>query len=150
MDIYNKDTSLDYSDLEQLLKEKRFQEADQLTQKKLIQLAGIDNRQWLYFTDINKIPKMDLQAIDQLWRIHSLDKFGFSIQRKLWLKVDKNWDIFLENIGWILNKKTHCRYPEEFTWNIQGPVGHLPLFNQLRGSHTLYALFQHPAWEDNL
>jgi hypothetical protein len=148
INTYSQDTNLDYSDLEQLLIEKKFQEADQLTQRKLIQLAGLENRQWLYFTDIGKIPKKDLQVIDKLWRIYSLEKFGFSIQRNIWLKLDKDWDAFLAKIGWTLKKKTPCRYPVEFIWNTKGPKGHLPLFNQLRGSQTLFALFQHSAWEE--
>nr|YP_010330222.1 hypothetical protein MW505_pgp059 [Porphyridium aerugineum]UNJ17938.1 hypothetical protein [Porphyridium aerugineum] len=145
---YKTEKHLDYSDLEKLLIESRFQEADKLTQIKLIKLAGLDNRQWLYFTDIPKIPIKDLKTIDTLWRLYSFDKFGFSIQRSIWFKLNKDWDAFLDNIGWTLKNKTPCRYPIEFIWNTNGPKGHLPLFNQLRGSQSLSALFQHPAWDD--
>jgi len=136
-----------YLDLEQLLIEKNFLDADILTQKKLIQLADIDNREWLYFSDIKKIPSEDLIIIDKLWSIYSSNKFGFSIQRNLWLSVNKDWSQLWKNIGWEIDNKM-CRYPNEFIWDTTAPKGHLPLFNQLRGIQVLSALFNHPVWGD--
>nr|YP_010337911.1 hypothetical protein MW591_pgp119 [Timspurckia oligopyrenoides]UNJ17496.1 hypothetical protein [Timspurckia oligopyrenoides] len=140
--------NIDYSDLQTLLIKKQFLEADKMTQVKLKELAGLDDREWLYFTDIQKIPSADLATIDKLWRIHSLDRFGFSIQRNIWLKANRDWDKLWGAIGWQINNNL-CRYPNEFVWNINGPRGHLPLFNQLRGVQTLSALFNHQIWKDS-
>nr|ARO91086.1 conserved hypothetical plastid protein [Flintiella sanguinaria] len=139
--------NIDYYDLQKLLVEKKFQEADQITQTKLRQLADLKNREWLYFTDVQKIPSIDLNTIDKLWRIHSLDKFGFSIQRRIWLQFNKDWNALWNNIGWQTNNNP-CRYPNEFVWDVTGPKGHLPLFNQLRGVQVLSALFKHELWKN--
>nr|YP_010925729.1 hypothetical protein RMC01_pgp196 [Neoporphyra seriata]WKD83961.1 hypothetical protein [Neoporphyra seriata] len=141
--------NMDYTDLQVLLTKQDLLKADQLTQQKLIQLAGVNaqNRNWLYFTDIKKIPAQDLQTIDKLWHTHSKGKFGLFIQRQIWLSVEKDWERFWQKIGWEINH-IPCRYPDEFQWNSCGPSGHLPLFNQLRGVQVLSALFNHKAWED--
>nr|YP_010925517.1 hypothetical protein RMC00_pgp197 [Neoporphyra dentata]WKD83749.1 hypothetical protein [Neoporphyra dentata] len=138
-----------YKDLQVLLTQQNLLKADQLTKQKLIQLAGVNaqNRNWLYFTDIKKIPAQDLQTIDKLWHTHSKGKFGLFIQRQIWLSVEKDWGKFWQKIGWEVDH-IPCRYPDEFQWNSYGPRGHLPLFNQLRGVQVLSALFNHKAWED--
>ena len=147
--IFKDTLKIDYQPLQELLIQKKFKEADQLTQKYLCQLAGLDNyskRQWLYFTDIPLIPSEDLYNIDLLWRLYSQSKFGFSIQRKIWKIHHCNWNQLWEKIGWT-NEGVPCRYPEEFTWTIDAPAGHLPLFNQLRGMQVLSSLFEHIIWQ---
>lgn len=139
-------SNTNYHDLQQLLIKKEFLKADLLTQQKLKELAKLQGREWLYFTDIKKVPSADLQIIDKLWRIHSLDKFGFSIQRNLWLSVNKNWKQLWNKIGWEVDSQA-LRYPNEFIWDINAPKGHLPLFNQLRGVHVLAELFNHKTWD---
>lgn len=141
---------IDYSILQKLLLEKQFQQADQLTQAKLCELSQAVNqhsRSWLYFTDISSLPSIDLQTIDQLWQVHSKGLFGVSVQRRIWLANNTNWDKFWNKIGWKIDNVA-CRYPQEFIWNINAPAGHLPLFNQLRGVQVLAALFDHPVWLD--
>nr|YP_009370206.1 conserved hypothetical plastid protein [Bulboplastis apyrenoidosa]ARO90695.1 conserved hypothetical plastid protein [Bulboplastis apyrenoidosa] len=144
---FNSSYDINYDKLHLLLIEQKFQEADKLTQNKLCKLANIpnQNRTWLYFTDIKKLPGQDLQHIDQLWNIYSKGKFGFSIQKKIWLQSNKDWNQLWINLGWQINNKL-CRYPSEFIWEINAPNGHLPLFNQLRGVRSLEYLFDHPAW----
>nr|YP_009295864.1 hypothetical protein Schim_118 [Schimmelmannia schousboei]AOM64799.1 hypothetical protein Schim_118 [Schimmelmannia schousboei] len=139
---------IDYQPLQELLISQQFQAADKLTQIHLCTLAGLNNsnsRNWLYFTDIALLPSEDLATIDLLWRIYSRGKFGFSVQRKIWLANDCNWEKLWNSIGWKHNGVA-CRYPEEFIWEINAPKGHLPLFNQLRGVQVLLALFQHIVW----
>lgn len=134
-----------YQPLQKLLIYKKFQEADKLTQQQLCKLAGLNinnSRNWLYFTDISLLPIEDLYIIDMLWRIYSRGKFGFSIQKKIWKANHCNWEKLWHTIGWKQSGIT-CRYPDEFTWNINAPNGHLPLFNQLRGVQVLFALFEH-------
>lgn len=146
----NSDVDLDYSDLQKLLLKKQFQKADQLTQIKLCQLSQAVNqhsRSWLYFTDIASLPSKDLHTIDQLWQVHSRGLFGVSVQRRIWLANNTNWDKFWNKIGWKIDNVA-CRYPQEFIWDINAPAGHLPLFNQLRGVQVLAALFDHPVWLD--
>nr|AYR06361.1 hypothetical protein [Renouxia sp.] len=141
---------IDYMPLQHSLIHENFQHADRLTHLYLCELAGLNkttDRKWLYFTDILGLPSEDLRTIDMLWKIHSKGKFGFSIQRHIWLSNNQNWDKLWHKIGWKTNN-TSLRYPNEFIWDTTAPIGHLPLFNQLRGVQVLYSLFEHPAWEN--
>jgi hypothetical protein len=141
-------SNLDYSSLQQLLIEGDFQAADRVTLQKLCELAGATavQRKWLYFTEVESLPILDLQTINTLWLIYSEGKFGFSVQRELWLAVGRNWEKLWAKIGWK-NGNNWTRYPDGFTWSLDAPVGHLPLSNQLRGNRVIAALFSHPAWE---
>lgn len=146
------DRGIDYQPLQDLLIEQDFQEADRISNLKLCELAGETalTRQWLYFTEVNRFPVIDLQTVDRLWRIYSEGKFGFSVQRKIWLSTGQDFNKLWEKINWKKGN-TWTRYPHEFTWNMTAPVGHLPLSNQLRGVRVIDALFAHPVWtQDDL
>ncbi len=138
---------IDYLPLQQLLAAGEFQAADKLTTEKLCELAGTDaiQRKWIYFTEVEQLPQTDLQTIDALWKLHSEGKFGFSIQREIWMGTGKNWEKLWVKIGWK-NGNTWTRYPGSFTWNLTAPPGHLPLSNQLRGVRVMSSLLSHPAW----
>jgi hypothetical protein len=139
--------NLDYQPLQQLLAQQDFQGADVVTLQKLCELAGSAaiERKWLYFTEVENIPVEDLQTIDRLWLVSSEGKFGFSVQRRIWLSVGKNFSQLWTKIDWK-SGNNWTRYPKEFTWNLSAPKGHLPLSNQLRGVRVIDAIFAHPAW----
>jgi hypothetical protein len=139
---------LDLSPLQALLAQQQFEKADQLTSKMMCQLASNDaaTRGWIYFSEIQAIAILDLQAIDQLWSIYSEAKFGFMVQRRLWLSLGKKWEDFWLQIGWKKDG-SFTRYPGGFSWNLKAPKGHLPLSNQIRGNKTIEAIFNHPAWK---
>jgi GUN4-like/ARM-like repeat domain, GUN4-N terminal len=139
---------VDYTRLQKLLAQQQFEAADKLTTEKLCELAGADavKRKWIYFTEVEQLPTIDLQTIDALWLFHSEGKFGFSIQRDLWVGMAKSWDKLWVKIGWK-NGNSWTRYPGSFTWNLTAPKGHLPLSNQLRGVRVMSSLLSHPAWE---
>jgi hypothetical protein len=138
---------IDYTPLQTLLIQQDFQTADCLTLEKLCELAGeaAVKRRWLYFTEVEGFPTTDLQTINTLWLVYSEGKFGFSVQRELWISVGRNWDKLWSLIGWRA-EKNWTRYPQEFTWDLSAPKGHLPLSNQLRGVRVFAALLNHPAW----
>jgi len=138
---------IDYAPLQRLLAEQEFQAADRLTLEKLCELAGSTaiQRKWLYFSEVEKFPVPDLQTVNSLWVVHSQGKFGFSVQRELWLSVGKNWEKLWPKIGWK-SGNSWTRYPNEFTWDLSAPKGHLPLSNQLRGVRVIATLLSHPAW----
>jgi hypothetical protein len=138
---------VNYADLQHLLAEQDFLAADRLTLQKLCELAGAEakQRKWLYFTEIDRIPSQDLETINLLWFLHSQGKFGFSVQRELWLGAGKNWGKLWAKIGWK-EGNNWTRYPQEFIWDLSAPTGHLPLSNQLRGVRVIAALFSHPVW----
>jgi GUN4-like len=139
--------NIDYRWLQTALETQDFQSADDLTRQLLCQLAGeaAIARKWVYFTEIEQFPVSDLQTIDRLWLAHSENKFGFSVQRQIWLGKGKNWDKLWSELGWKTDNNW-TRYPHEFTWDLSAPKGHLPLSNQLRGVRVLAALFAHRVW----
>jgi len=140
---------IDYHPLQQLLAQQDFQESDRLTLQKLCELAGVDaaQRKWLFFTEVESLPSTDLQTLNSLWLAHSEGKFGFSVQRELWLGVGKNWEKLWPKIGWKAGNNW-TRYPQGFTWDLTAPRGHLPLSNQLRGVRAMASLLAHPAWSE--
>lgn len=141
------DRGLDYAPLQQLLVRQEFQTADQITLERLCELAGAQavQRKWLYFTEVERFPAADLRTLDALWFVHSEGKFGYSVQREMWLGLGKDWEKLWSKIGWK-SSNNWTRYPNEFTWSLDAPRGHLPLSNQLRGVRVINSLLSHPAW----
>ncbi|MBW4513647.1 MAG: GUN4 domain-containing protein [Timaviella obliquedivisa GSE-PSE-MK23-08B] len=136
---------IDYAPLQALLAQQDFQTADRLTLEKMCELAGAATQKWFYFTAVQSFPIADLQTINSLWLVHSEGKFGFSVQRELWLGLGKDWEKLWTQIDWK-NGNNWTRYPQGFTWDLSAPRGHLPLSNQLRGVRVMAALLAHPAW----
>ena len=140
---------LNYTQLQKLLATQDFEAADRLTLQTLCELAGPDavKRKWLYFTEVENFPSVDLQTIDTLWSVYSENKFGFSKQREIWLSVGQNWESLWAKIAWKTDNNW-TRYPNEFIWDLTAPSGHLPLSNQLRGVRVMASLLNHPAWKN--
>ncbi|MCS6959563.1 MAG: GUN4 N-terminal ARM-like repeat domain-containing protein [Pseudanabaenaceae cyanobacterium SKYGB_i_bin29] len=133
---------IDYRELFDLLSLGAYQQADALTNKKMCEAAGEGalTRGWLYFTDVERIDLADLLTIDRLWLIFSEGKFGYSVQRRIWLNLGKNWEKLWQQIRWKQDG-SFARYPSGFIWSLEAPRGHLPLSNQIRGNKTLEAIF---------
>ncbi|MGG6296698.1 GUN4 N-terminal ARM-like repeat domain-containing protein [Leptolyngbya sp. AN02str] len=140
-------SGVDFALLAQLLAKQEYQAADKLTLELMCQLVGDTalQRRWIYFTEVDKLSVADLRTINTLWLIYSEGRFGFSVQRDLWLSTGRNWERLWEMIGWKQGINW-TRYPGGFTWSLNAPRGHLPLSNQLRGVRFIAALFSHPAW----
>ncbi len=141
---------VDYRPLQDLLIRQEFEEADRLTLAKLCELAGPTavKRKWVYFTEVEQFPVVDLRTIDRLWLIYSEGKFGFSVQRRLWLSLGQNWDKLWPRLAWK-DDNIWTRYPGGFIWDLSAPDGHLPLSNQLRGVRMMASLLAHPAWSED-
>jgi hypothetical protein len=141
---------VDYAPLQDCLIAQDFEQADRITLAKLCELAGPTavRRKWVYFTEVEQFPKLDLQTLDRLWLAYSEGKFGFSVQRRIWLSLGQNWDKLWPRLAWK-DDNIWTRYPGGFIWDLSAPDGHLPLSNQLRGVRMMAALLSHPAWEED-
>ncbi|NEO83983.1 MAG: hypothetical protein F6J87_06950 [Spirulina sp. SIO3F2] len=139
--------AIDYQPLQTLLIQQDYEAADRLSMQKLCELAGPGamQRKWLYFSEVDRLPNIDLKTLDTLWLIYSEGKFGFSVQRELWLGLGRNFTKLWDKIAWKQGN-VWTRYPGEFIWDLSAPVGHLPLSNQLRGVRTFEAILNHPVW----
>lgn len=141
-----------YDGLQKLLVQRDYQAADKLTTELMSEIAGdaAVKRKWVYFTEVSQFPNADILTIDTLWRTYSEDKFGWSQQRNLWLRLGRNWERLWPQISWQSSEGAWTRYPTEFVWDLDAaPIGHLPLFNQLRGVRVMNALLEHPVWSSD-
>jgi GUN4-like len=138
---------VDYQPLQQLLAAQDWLEADKLHNLKFCEAAGTSalERKWIYFTEVNLVSIADLRTLNALWMAHSQGKFGYSVQREVWLSLGQNWGKFWPKILWK-DGNSWTRYPGGFDWSLTAPPGHLPLSNQLRGIQVMKAIMNHPAW----
>ena len=143
------EVGIDFDPLQQELLLENFEEADRLTSSTLRKLAGeaAVSRGYIYFTEVESIPGLDLITIDRLWKVYSQGKFGFTRQSSLLKSLDGQYDRLWPRIGWKKDG-VWTRYPGAFTWSIEAPDGHMPLVNQLRGVRLMHALLNHSALAD--
>ena len=141
---------VDYTTLRDLLKQGEWELADNEHRRLLTVLGGEDSeeRGWVYFTEARRFPVTDLKTIDNLWTHFSDGRFGFSVQRKLWVGQRRQWAKFFKAIDWMDAEKNDAyrKWPEEFIWKKEAAKGHMPLTSALRGTQLLEALLEHPAF----
>ena len=139
----------DYSPLQRFLLNENYEEADRFTSSKLRELAGEKavKRGYVYFSEAESIPSIDLSTLDKLWVVYSRGKFGFTVQAKILDSLGGRYDKLWPRIGW---KKDGIwtRYPKAFDWSIEAPNGHMPLVNQLRGVRLMDALLNHQGFKN--
>lgn len=118
-----------YDNLDNYLKNQRWKEADDETYQLIMNLeVGGENPA---FGDLRYFPDEVLRTIDRLWVMHSDGRFGFSVQKKIYLRyarvlgerVDQDAvrALYRAN-GWMVNEEMR----ESAIFSIQSPQGHLP------------------------
>lgn len=146
--------------LQQHLSDQNFRQADEETRRLLIVLAGesAQKRGYVYFSEVQFIPESGLKTIDELWRKYSDNKFGYSVQKKIWKKVNKDFTKFFIRVEWMkklesseVEQYNYRSFPTEFMWDMDENMveGHLPLTNALRGTQLLNSILNHKAFEDD-
>lgn len=123
---------IDYSLLEKLLAEKNWRAADEETSVKMLEVMQQKSRGYLSEEDIRKFPAVDLQTIDQLWVRYSHRRFGFSVQKGLWVKLGGKpgvydatiWEKFGDRVGWRIDNE--WVYYSELNFTSKAMPGHLP------------------------
>ena len=73
-----------YETLQNLLKENKWLEADKETVRLILAIAGEEEIENLRPEEIASIDCSELQVIDRLWLNYSGDRFGFSVQAKVY------------------------------------------------------------------
>ncbi|MDJ0583175.1 GUN4 domain-containing protein [Crocosphaera sp.] len=127
---------VDYTKLRDLLAAGEWKEADHETAKVMLQAANRMSEGWLYGKDIDNFPCDDLRTIDKLWVKYSNGKFGFSVQKKIYMDDlggtrdydEKIWDEFCDRVGW--RKRGDYVSYSNLTFELLDttPVGHLPVY----------------------
>lgn len=57
---------------------------------------------WLQEENIQEFPCPDLQTIDHLWIKYSQERFGFTVQNRIWENVGEDYGRFGDSVGWRL------------------------------------------------
>jgi hypothetical protein len=117
--------------LQKLLEQKKWQEADLETTAMMLKLCQRQKEGFLRLEDIENMECRHLQTINHLWIIHSNNRFGFSIQAEIWQSVggtsepDWNaWCRFGKLTGWYV--KDSWLWWNDVKFNLNAPKGHLP------------------------
>ncbi|OCR01832.1 serine/threonine protein kinase [Oscillatoriales cyanobacterium USR001] len=120
-----------YLTIDNLLASGQWQEADEETANQMLTLVGREKEGWLRVEDINNFPDEDWQIIDKMWLKYSNERFGFSVQKRIYESLGgtqdyhrKVWDLFGDRVGWRVNKKW-LRY-DGIKFVSTAPIGHLP------------------------
>lgn len=140
---------VDYTQLRDLLTEGNWREAEDETRARLIQAAGPGalQRSWVYWSEVKSIPVEDLRTLDALWSAASNGKFGYKVQRDIWVQNRRQWSKFFKAIDWVQGENNvYRKWPSEFKYTLDAPKGHLPLTNALRGTRLFEAIMEHPAF----
>ena len=95
-----------YTQLEDLLKNQQWREADKETYRLMITTVGKEDWQWFDRADLENFPCEDLRTLDQLWVKYSNGKWGFSVQKQIWqecgspMEYNEDWKKFCGRVGW--------------------------------------------------
>lgn len=129
---------VDYRRLRDLLKAGQWKEADQETADPMLEAITIEN--WLDATidDLLNFPCADLKTINRLWVDCSDGRFGFSVQKEIYVqcgaRLEDNspgiqiWHRLCDRAGWRTSG-SYIGYPEEVVFDTSAPQGHLPLYS---------------------
>ncbi|WP_225894421.1 GUN4 domain-containing protein [Atlanticothrix silvestris] len=123
------DKGVDYTRLRDLLKTGQWKKADQETLAVMLKVANRKKEGWLNMGSIEEFSCTDLRTIDQLWVKYSNGRYGFSVQKKIWLEVGENWNAFYTCVGWQITSKWMLGgwiNEKSISYDNAAPLGHLP------------------------
>jgi hypothetical protein len=113
-----------------------WRDADILTDSVMVQAVGRKWNDWVRHHELASFPCSVLATIDNLWKHHSGDRFGFSVQRAIWRslgmpKEPPKGDDDLERrfgdlVGWRVDG-IWLDY-EDYGFVVDSPLGHLPRY----------------------
>ncbi|MEH2068935.1 MAG: GUN4 domain-containing protein [Nostoc sp.] len=123
--------NIDYSKLQNLLRQYKWQEADIETAKLMLQVMGKNDWNEVYKEDILNFSCEAFHKIDRLWRQYSNGYFGFSVQQSIWNEIGGQIDYETEKrladrLGW--RREGNWLDYEQLTFKLSPatPIGHLP------------------------
>ncbi|OLP18919.1 hypothetical protein BST81_08380 [Leptolyngbya sp. 'hensonii'] len=133
--------------LEQFLQQQKWQAADQETYRLLVKAAQTVEQQspsngsrqghdfkdrWLTPERMLKVPCNSMQEIDRLWVQYSQDRFGLSVQQRLWADLlnhpEPLYDPFKAmqiRLGWLKPNGSSVAYAQ-YPFSLDAPPGQYP------------------------
>lgn len=123
-----------YQKLEDHLRNGQWREADKDTYRLMITSIGKEEGQIFEPEELQNFPCDELEAIDRLWISYSSGKFGFSIQKQIYVECGAKldgvypgndvWNNFCERVDWINENPSD---KSEILYDLTTlPEGHLP------------------------
>ncbi len=132
-----------YQQLDSYLKAQNFKDANQETERVMLEVFGKKENQLLNIDEIQSFPCEDLKTIDELWQKYSNGKFGFSVQKQIWIDLggvsgEFDYEVykkFAMEVRWYMD---NCWVSsEKLEFSTRGAFGHLPR-NMSRVDYGLY------------
>ena len=129
---FKNNCNIDYSKLQNLLTQYKWQEADIETAKLMLQVMGKNDWNEVYKQDILNFSCQAFHKIDRLWQQYSHGYFGFSVQQSIWNEIGGQIDYEAEKrlgdrLGW--RKEGNWLNYDQLTFKLSPttPMGHLPV-----------------------
>ncbi|MBC1220668.1 GUN4 domain-containing protein, partial [Nostoc sp. UCD120] len=129
---FKSDWNIDYSNLQNLLTQYKWQDADIETAKLMLQVMGKNDWNEVYKEDILNFSCEAFHKIDRLWQQYSHGYFGFSVQQSIWHEIGGQIDYETEKrlgdrLGW--RKEGNWLNYDQLTFKLSPttPMGHLPV-----------------------
>ncbi|MGB3308946.1 MAG: GUN4 domain-containing protein [Nodosilinea sp.] len=136
-----------YQHLEQYFRNGQWEEADNETYRLMITALGKEEGQYFELDDLLDFPCEELLAIDELWVQYSQGKFGFSVQKEIYLSkevggiadgkyYEEAFERFGNRVGWRKNSNwTWCVNYYDTSKDI---MGHLPFMRGREGGGRVW------------
>ncbi|MDB9435874.1 AAA-like domain-containing protein [Dolichospermum lemmermannii CS-548] len=108
-------------ELDYLMKENRWKEADEKNWQFLLVSAKREEQGFLDLNDVKNFNCKDLKAVDDLWVTNSQGKFGYSVQKRIYLETGNSLDFDWEKgefTKW--NEDGYNRFAERVGWKKEG------------------------------
>ncbi len=136
LDLCSERLGISYYKLRDFLASGKWKKANQETAERVLEVMNRTEEGWLSVEDVKRFPSKDLQIIDRLWVDNSEGKFGFSVQKQIYMECggqldgqhpgDRVWNAFGNRIGWRKRGWWICY--EELRFSKSAETGHLPVW----------------------
>jgi uncharacterized caspase-like protein len=150
-DDLSSERGVDYIGLRDLLAAGKWKEADEETLAVMIKAAGQEKEGYLDRKCIETFSCTDLRTIDCLWVKYSDQRFGFSIQKRIWESLGgkpgeyhkEMMTKFGEAVGWREKDTDVWLHYSHLIFSQDAPAGHLPaLWGKVGGSLAAWSRFR--------
>jgi GUN4-like len=143
------ETRVDYTPLEDRLKQQQWQEANETSTELLLKSVKRDQQGWISNEDMFHMACWDLKIIDHLWKKYSDGRFGFTAQFNIFVATGNMpeklgfkyfYNDFGTRVGWRKNDQW-ITFTENLIYSLDAPIGHLPTLRSeydITGGQMIY------------
>jgi hypothetical protein len=126
--------NVNYTELQDLLKAQDWKAADRVTYRLMATIMGRKEGDYFRKEELLNFPCKDLKTIDRLWGQASQGRYGFSVQKEIYIRCggildsqypgDEIWEKFGREVGWYINNAWQTY--DDLSWGVANIKGHLP------------------------